>query len=156
MAYADRPSSDASPPPDTPVRAPDPGQPVALDQSFDGTGLYALRAAVAAHATALGADEDALFHLLIIAGELAANAVRHGGGRGRLRLWPTRELLHCEVTDTGPGIGDPDAVGRAPAPPGAPGGRGLWIVRQLATQVTIDSTPRGVTITATLPKRTAP
>lgn len=141
-------------PADGPAPSTGAGQPVSLDQSFDGDSLYALRAAVAAHATALGADEDALFHLLIIAGELAANAVRHGGGRGRLRLWRTRELLHCQVSDIGTGIRDADTVGTAPAPPGAPGGRGMWMVRQLASHITIDSTPHGVTITASLPKRT--
>src|SRR5262245_57370140 len=51
--------------------------PVALEQSFDFDTLYALRSAVAAHAADLGAAGDALSHLLIIAGELVGNAVRH-------------------------------------------------------------------------------
>lgn len=150
MANADRPIPDASPPADALETAPPPGQPVALDQSFDGDGLYRLRAAVAAHAADLGADEDTQFHLLIIAGELAANAVRHGGGRGRLRLWLGPDSLHCQVSDGGPGIRDADTVGTAPAPAGAPGGRGMWIVRRLAARIRIDNTPHGATVTATV------
>ena len=40
--------------------------------------------------------------------ELATNAVRHGGGSGRLRLWTDDQVLVCEVSDTGAGITDPN------------------------------------------------
>src|SRR2546429_9741611 len=59
----------------------------ALEQRFDRDSLYALRAAVAAHAAHMGAPPDRVSHLVIVASELASNAVRHGGGKGRLRLW---------------------------------------------------------------------
>jgi anti-sigma regulatory factor (Ser/Thr protein kinase) len=125
--------------------------PAALDQHFDGDDLYAVRAAVSAHAQYLGAHPDRVRHLVIIASELASNAVRHGGGQGRLRLWTADGALRCEVSDEGPGIADPDGAGRGNPPPLAPNGRGLWVVRQLSDTVTIDSDARGTTVTACVP-----
>jgi len=124
------------------------GGPAPLDQLFDGDDLYAVRAAVAAHAEHLGPDRDRVRHLVIIASELASNAVRHGGGRGRLRLWTVDGTLRCEVSDEGPGIAHPDRAGLAHPSPFAPSGRGLWVVRQLSDGVTIESDARGTTVTA--------
>jgi anti-sigma regulatory factor (Ser/Thr protein kinase) len=120
----------------------------ALEQRFDRDSLYALRAAVAAHAAHLGAPPDRVSHLVIVASELASNAVRHGGGKGRLRLWRVDGAVRCEVSDGGPGMADPDAVGTAHPSVLALNGRGLWIVRRLAADVSIDSTEQGTTVTA--------
>jgi anti-sigma regulatory factor (Ser/Thr protein kinase) len=125
---------------------------VDVDQTFDADGLYALRATLAAHASALGAPDEQVEHLLIVAVELATNAIRHGGGTGRLRLWHDNGHLYCQVSDRGPGIADP-AVGRTrPDPTRLDGGRGMWICRNLATEVVIDSGPggRGATVTAVI------
>lgn len=122
---------------------------VALDQPFDADGLYALRAAVAAHASALGAGEEVVEELVLVANELASNAVRHGGGAGRLRLWRAGDLIHCEVSDGGPGLVDAEA-GRERVPMTAYGGRGLWVVRQMSHQVDVRSGDGGATITAAL------
>jgi anti-sigma regulatory factor (Ser/Thr protein kinase) len=119
-----------------------------LDQPFDRDDLYAVRAAVAAHAEYLGANADRVRHLVIIASELASNAVRHGGGTGRLRLWTVDGTLLCEVSDEGPGLADPDGAGLVHPSPLVPGGRGLWVVRQLSDRMTIDSDARGTTVTA--------
>jgi anti-sigma regulatory factor (Ser/Thr protein kinase) len=127
--------------PDGPVTAP-------LDQLFDRGDLYTLRSAVAAHGADLGAGPDQVRHLVIIASELASNAVRHGGGRGRLRLWRVDGAVRCEVSDEGPGLPDPRGAGTTNPPALALGGRGLWIVRRLSTELTIDSTDRGTTVTA--------
>jgi anti-sigma regulatory factor (Ser/Thr protein kinase) len=154
MARAD-PSRDAAaadPRAAPPGTVPSPRAPaVPLDQTFDHDLLYVLRSAVAAHAAALGADEDTTFRAVIIAGELAANAIRHGGGHGRLRLWANDGYLHCEVSDEGPGIPDAAGTGTRQPPPGALGGRGIWIVRQLADRVVISGGPGGATVTATVP-----
>jgi anti-sigma regulatory factor (Ser/Thr protein kinase) len=120
---------------------------VALDQAFDLSGLYPLRAAVAAHATELGLHEQHISGLLIAATELATNAIRHGGGTGRLRMWRTDVTLHVQVSDDGPGITDPHLAGTRPVPLTAVGGRGLWIVRQLCDHLHI-ATMAGATITA--------
>lgn len=45
------------------------------------------RSAVSAHATHAGLAEGRVYDLVAAAHELAANAVQHGGGAGRLRLW---------------------------------------------------------------------
>ncbi|MFC0527756.1 ATP-binding protein [Phytohabitans kaempferiae] len=122
---------------------------VALDQLFDSDGLYGLRAAVAAHAADLGAGEEVVEELVVVANELATNAVRHGGGTGRLRLWRDGHLIRCEVSDTGPGLAD-GTVGHELVPLGAYGGRGLWVVRQMSAHVDVRTGPGGATITAAL------
>jgi anti-sigma regulatory factor (Ser/Thr protein kinase) len=124
---------------------------VALDQPFDRDGLYALRAAVAAHASHLGAVPERVAHLVIVASELASNAVRHGGGTGRLRLWLAGDRLWCEVSDTGTGIVNPETAGSTVPSALAAGGRGLWIVRRLSSEVRIESSRYRTTVTATLP-----
>jgi anti-sigma regulatory factor (Ser/Thr protein kinase) len=129
-----------------------PAQPpdeVALDQSFDRERLYSLRAAVAAHATELGLPEHRLSGLLVVATELVTNAIRHGGGVGRLRLWRTAATLYLQVRDEGLGIADPQTAGTVPVPLTAVSGRGLWIVRKLCDGVDIANTD-GTTVTVML------
>ena len=123
---------------------------IALEQHFDRDDLYALRAAVAAHAAHLGAPPERVAHVVIVASELASNAVRHGGGGGRLRLWRTDGRVCCEVRDAGPGLADPRA-GTVPPSTRTAGGRGLWIVRRLASDVWIESGGYGTQVTAVLP-----
>src|SRR5512140_1793482 len=77
------------------------GEPPALDQAFDNDSLYALRAAVAAHGSRAGLPEGRTRDLVLAVHELAANAVRHGAGEGRLRLWAAQDAVRCEVTDEG-------------------------------------------------------
>ena len=72
-----------------------------LDQAFDAGSLYTLRAAVAAHATQAGLTPGRADDLVIAVHELAANAVRHGAGHGRLRIWRSDQALRCEITDDG-------------------------------------------------------
>jgi len=121
-----------------------------LDQRFDSATLVALRSAVVAHAvTAVG--DDLAEEIVLVAHELATNAVRHGGGGGRLRLWVADGRLCCEVSDNGPGLPDPAGVGTTLPPPNTVGGRGLWIARQMA-DLTITATTAGTTITAAIPK----
>lgn len=132
-----------------------------LDQTFDADSLYALRAAVAAHAAAAGLDRHQVYDVTAVAHELAANAVVHGAGRGRLLLRADSGFLYCEVTDDGlPASGDGACSGGAVAPAdgaAVPGsavpwrtehGHGLWLVAQIADQVGIDHGPDGTTATA--------
>ncbi|MBO0820818.1 MAG: ATP-binding protein [Nocardiopsaceae bacterium] len=119
-----------------------------LEQDFDAGSLYALRSAVAAHAAAGGADQDQVYDIVTAAHELAANAVRHGAGHGRLRLWAADQVLTCQVTDPGPagGAGIPEA-GRD-RPWTAEHGHGLWVIEQIADRLDIDRGPAGTTVTA--------
>ncbi len=134
----------------SPLPVPRPASPpasVPLDQTFDAGGLIALRSAVAAHATELGLSATRRDELILLAHELASNAVVHGGGRGRLRLWAADGRVYCEVSDSGPGLpAGLVTVGEQP-PLGATGGRGLWLVRVLADDLDLRSGPEGSTIT---------
>jgi anti-sigma regulatory factor (Ser/Thr protein kinase) len=125
---------------------------IALDQPFDADTLYQLRSAVAAHGSDLGLAEPKLTDLVLVAHELASNAVRHGrvdpNDPGRLRLWRDGDAVLCEVSDHGPGLSDPDNAGRLPAPPGASGGRGLWIIRRVVRDLAITTGPAGTIVTA--------
>src|SRR5579859_7334311 len=120
----------------------------ALDQRFDLDSLYALRSAVSAHASDLGAAPERVAHIVIVTSELATNAIRHGGGGGRLRLWRADGLIWCEVSDSGPGLDDPESAGTSPPPAMAPGGRGLSIVRRLSADVRFGGDGHGTMITA--------
>jgi len=124
-----------------------------VDQPFGATGLSALRAALATRCRAFGVPAKQIEKLLIIASELMANAIRHGGGGGRLRLWREGSMVRCQVIDRGPGIADAAAGSRPPEPTTTAGGRGLWICRNLAAEIVIDRGPggRGAAVTATIP-----
>jgi anti-sigma regulatory factor (Ser/Thr protein kinase) len=125
-----------------------------LSETFDAHRLYALRSTVAAHGTALGLDEQRVADLVLVAHELASNAVRHGGATperpGQLRLWLEGSYVVCEVSDHGPGLRGPDMAGLRAAHPGAASGRGLWIVRRVADQTEIVTGPTGTVVTASL------
>jgi anti-sigma regulatory factor (Ser/Thr protein kinase) len=123
--------------------------PPLLDQAFDAGSLFRLRAAVAAHAAALGAGES-VYDIVLIAHELSSNAVRHGGGNGRLHLWSDAGRIMCRVTDSGPGLADAAGGGGDLPSPQVPGGRGHWIVRRLAA-VRVVTGSSGTTITAAIP-----
>ncbi|WP_203670860.1 ATP-binding protein [Catellatospora methionotrophica] len=124
-------------------------EPEGLDTVFVADDLYSLRAAVAAHAGEFGLTEPGLGRLLVVATELATNAIRHGGGRGRLRLWRHDAAVHCEVSDDGPGIADTASAGMNRVPLSTEGGRGLWVVRQFTDEMTITGREPGTTITVT-------
>jgi anti-anti-sigma factor len=138
------------PEPEPPGRAPQPGplaghpDPLILDQAFDADSLYALRAAVAAHATQAGLAPGRSDDLVIAVHELAANAVRHGAGHGRLRVWKSDRALLCEISDDG--IGQPSGTGDATQWRTEPG-HGLSLVRQVADQTSLHSGPSGTLAT---------
>jgi anti-sigma regulatory factor (Ser/Thr protein kinase) len=125
-----------------------PSRPVPLEQDFDDGSLYALRSAVAAHAAAAGLPPDRVYDVVAVAHELAANAIRHGAGRGHLRLEAVDGVLTCQVRDDGPASGrdsSPAAgTGRWPAEHS----HGLWLIEQLADKFTIDRGPGGTAATA--------
>lgn len=122
------------------------------DRYFHESDLPALRALVEVQAGKAGATEDQIGALMIIANELATNAVMHAGGRGRLRLWRGSDHIVCEVSDTGPGL-RPRFAGTQRPPVNAATGRGLWLVRRLAGGVEIDSGPGGTTVAARMALR---
>lgn len=126
-----------------------PPVPAVLEQDFDASSLYALRSAVAAHAAAAGLPRDREYDVVTAAHELAANAIQHGAGHGRLRLWSAGKVLTCQVSDNGPAAGRDEHPGAAEATPWpVEHSHGLWLVGQIADQFTIDRGPEGTTATA--------
>lgn len=138
-----------------------------LDREFDTDALAGLRKAVLGYATASGMPEDRAIDVMLAVHELAANAVRHGQGHGRLRIHVTACTLHCEVSDPGPSSRDgraPDGTGgQAPRASGAvpwpvEQGHGLWLVHQAADHLRVTCGPHWTLITAVfaLPAAAAP
>ena len=130
-------------PPDAGVPAGPGGQSPVLEQEFDDGSLYALRAAVAAHASRAGLSDGRTGDLVLAVHELAANAIRHGAGHGLLRLWTAADAVRCEITDDGPAAAGPDTAQWSVQP-----GHGLWLVRQVADQASLDSGPSGTVAAA--------
>lgn len=115
-----------------------PGEGTVLDESFNAATLHLLRARVAACAAGVGMPEGRVADMMLAVHELAANAVRHGPGAGRLVIHAVRGALRCQVSDTGSG----------PCSWPVRHGHGLWIVRKVADQVNTSSGPEGTTVTA--------
>src|SRR5580693_3478693 len=158
-----RPPQDSAPPPET--AAPAQSAPI-LDQAFDAGSLYALRAAVAAHASQAGLPPGRADDLVIAVHELAANAVRHGAGHGRLRIWRSDHALLCEISDDGlPEPQEAPDAAKAKAPDAAKAkardtakaedapqwrtepGHGLSLVRQVADHTSLRSGRNGTSAT---------
>ena len=83
---------------------------------------------------------------MVAVNELLTNAVRHGGGRGRVALWYADGWVCCEVSDSGPGL--PPAVPRHPVRPAAdlPGGWGLWLAEELTDAFDLVTGGAGTTV----------
>jgi len=135
-----------------------------LERQFNADSLHFLREAVLAHATAAGMPENRAIEVMLAAHELAANAIRHGGGTGRLRLRIVAGALYCQVTDVGSARltshraaagADQRTVPAAAQPASWPfePGHGLWLVRQAADDCTVVASPQGsrVTVSFVLP-----
>lgn len=116
---------------------PDLGHPL-IEFRFDLDALPDLRAAVRRHADALGLDGHRVSDFVLIADELAANSVRHGGGGGTLRLWRQGSYAICEVHDRGV-ITDPLVGRRRPDFAQHVGGAGLWTANRLCDLLLIRS-----------------
>jgi anti-sigma regulatory factor (Ser/Thr protein kinase) len=139
----------------------------ALKQAFDRTTLSLLRAVVRAYALAAGIPRPDVDEIVIVVHEMAANAVSHGGGTGRLSMWRTRRELRCLIEDSGASPADPAAADPAAADPAAAGavtgrevnrvtgpmrwprepGHGLWLADQVASRMTAVTGPRGSRVT---------
>jgi len=111
---------------------------------FDGMGLRPVRRLVSTEAARAGYTSGPIADLVMAVDEVATNSIRHGGGAGRLRIWPDGDVLVCEIRDRGH-FDDPLADRRRPAP-GRDGGRGLWLANQLCDLVQVRSYEAGTTV----------
>ena len=111
---------------------------------FDDATLQPLRRFIAAHAVAAGLDEVRIGELVVAASEIATNAIVHGRGDGRVRVWTDAGHLVCEIT--GPGhITDP-LVGRLRPAHAQTHGRGIWLANQFCDLVQIRCTEQTTTV----------
>jgi anti-sigma regulatory factor (Ser/Thr protein kinase) len=122
-----------------------------LDRAFDAGTLPGLRKAVLDEAAAAGLPSDRAADVMLAVHELAANAVRHGAGAGRLAMYVQEGRLYCQVSDSGPARLDGQALraGTTAAQPWpVQRGHGLWIVQAAADQVSVASGSAGSRVTA--------
>ena len=105
-----------------------------LERIFGAGSLAALRTAVAERVSGAGVAPERVGDVVIAVHELAANAVRHGAGRGVARIWRKGPCLCCVVSDDGP---PREAAAAAAASWPEPAGHGLWLARQIADEFSV-------------------
>ncbi|MEU4234286.1 ATP-binding protein [Nonomuraea sp. NPDC026600] len=125
----------------------EPDEALELQYDFDFDTLVTVRRLVERYAERRRLTGQDLYRFVVAVNEITTNAVRYGGGGGRLSLWQAGGRLHCRVTDSGPGLPRPYEHGHRPVPPGSSSGRGLWLARQWVNHLTIESDANGTTVT---------
>jgi anti-sigma regulatory factor (Ser/Thr protein kinase) len=129
----------------TPLQDPLPDPPAnTRELAFDAKGLTAVRTLVHDLGAKARLGATRIADLVLAANEVATNSIRHGGGRGTLRVWLDDRAVVCDVRDAGR-LHDP-MVGRRRPRPDQIGGRGLWLVNQLCELVQIRSSTAGTTV----------
>ncbi|GAA4229314.1 anti-sigma regulatory factor (Ser/Thr protein kinase) [Streptosporangium album] len=106
--------------------------------------LGGVRDFVVGHASRMGLSGERLEDLRLIASELAANSLDHGGGSGVVRIWPEDGQVVMDISDAGH-IADPLA-GRRPADPHQRGSRGLLVTNLLSDLVRTHTGQGGTTV----------
>jgi anti-sigma regulatory factor (Ser/Thr protein kinase) len=107
------------------------------------TSLRPVRQLVTSHSAELRMDSERITNLVIAAGEITANTLRHTSAGGTFWVWHTGEEIICQVRDRG-WIADPLA-GRRHRPP-EDSGHGLWVVNQVCDLVEIRTSRTAGTI----------
>jgi anti-sigma regulatory factor (Ser/Thr protein kinase) len=133
-----------------------------LDLTFDSGSLHDVRAAAQEYADQAGMPADRVIDLVLVVHELVANAIRHGAGTGRLRIWSQPDGLLCEIQDDGPAARGSDAGHERPQDDPEPDpdldpdlaspwpyvdGHGLWVARTVADRMHVRSGPDGTRAT---------
>ncbi|BBC36721.1 uncharacterized protein SGFS_080150 [Streptomyces graminofaciens] len=128
------------------------GGTILLQRHFTRENLPQLRAQVEDTAASAGLGGVRLGEFTLAVSEIAANAVEHAGGHGRLELRQLQDELECRITDKGPGF--------VPAIPELlPGltedcpGRGLWLARLVTDRLTVTTHDAGAGAEVTLAMR---
>jgi len=122
----------------------DPGAPTRTLEFEGPDDMRRVRSLVREIARASGLDRARVDDLALATDEVAANSLRHGGGRGVLRVWRQERALICEVAD--PGHFDAPLAGRQRPKADHASGMGLWIANQVCDLVQVRSTPEGTVV----------
>jgi anti-sigma regulatory factor (Ser/Thr protein kinase) len=124
---------------------------VRLDlELHDVNDLGDLRRQVAEAALALGLPAADTRLAEVAAGEVIANAFRHGDPPGRVRAWREANAVVIRVDSAGPG---PAVATSGFSPPdlAAGSGAGLWVARQIADVVQVETRRDGTTVEMQFP-----
>jgi anti-sigma regulatory factor (Ser/Thr protein kinase) len=108
-----------------------------------GPDLERFRERLARDLVAERVPEAKALEMLVAGTEIAANAMRYGGGIEEVRVGRVDGRFVCEIIDGGSGFDDPLAGYLAPRP-GT--GNGLWVARQLTWRLEYFHSPRGFTV----------
>jgi anti-sigma regulatory factor (Ser/Thr protein kinase) len=103
-----------------------------------------VREFVTENAVAEGVDPERAAGLALAVDEVVTNALRHGGGGGRVRAWVEDGRIVCEVAGGGT-ILHP-LVGRIQPDIEQLGGRGLWIANHFCDLLQIRSSREGTVV----------
>ncbi len=116
-----------------------------VSEEFTVADLRRIRSAVEDAGKAAGLGERRVTELVAVVNELAVNAILYAGGIGRVTMLSSQNGLSVEVSDRGPGLPE-TATGLERPPPNVPGGRGLWLARQMFPDLQLTSSSEGVTV----------
>ncbi|MDW5323665.1 ATP-binding protein [Plantactinospora sp. KLBMP9567] len=117
-----------------------------LQADFDAEQVADVRRTLTECLLAAGLAGERLDDFVTAVNEAMTNAVRHGGGRGELRIWHRRHLV-CEIRDHGRGFAAPLPTIPTRRPrPSANGGMGLWLAQELADSIEVQSGTNGVRV----------
>jgi len=122
------------------------GTEVLLTETFDHSSITALRHVVASCVGTAGLSGDRLDDFVVAVNELLTNAVRHGGGLGRVALWRQDGDLVCEVSDSGAGLAKPRPLAHVRPAADQPGGWGLWLAQELTDSFQLTTGVGGTTV----------
>jgi anti-sigma regulatory factor (Ser/Thr protein kinase) len=107
------------------------------------TSLRPVRDLVASHSAALRMADERITNLVIAAGEITANTLRHTRAGGTFWVWHSGEEIICQAQDQG-WIADPLAGRQRRSPEDS--GHGLWVVNQVCDLVEIRTSQAAGTI----------
>lgn len=119
--------------------------------SFGLSDLSAVSRAVERAAVDGDLDLTRTEDLVLSVSEIVTNSIRHGGGRGLLRIWRQGDVVVCEIRDGG--RFDQPLAGRRGPIEGQTSGFGLWLANQVCDLVQIRSFEDGTVVRLLMSRR---